>query len=280
MINILDEAYTLIDEEGVEFEKDEAALKKYFNIFNEDYFDGKLDPIPLKWFKAAGKHGHFLPSYKVKEHKCYPVEIGLNMNACGTFAAFRNVFVHEMLHYYVDVYIGLPEENWRAAEYYANMGDRQRLRGALRNTQETCHAYEWARLAKELNEKYPELGNIETYATANGETGIALYDRKYVVDWCKKNVILRHIKNGMKYIYCISVNSAEWKNIQKYIQAGNGPSYYSGHWERLWPTLDNKDFRPLKTFRSLDRYYFASSFENDGKYAKMIRKVSELGNIN
>lgn len=279
MINILDEAYTLIDEEGVEFEKNEAALKKYFNIFNEDYFDGKLDPIPLTWFKAQTKHGYFLPSFKIKEQKCYPVKIGLNLNACGTFAAFRNVFVHEMLHYYVDVYIGLPKENWEMAEYYANRGDRHRVRTNLHNTPETCHAYEWARLAKELNEKYPELGNIETYAVANAETGVALYDKKFVVDWCKKNVILRHTKNGEKYVYCISVNSKDWENIQKYIQTGKGPSNYSGHWERLWPTLDNKDFRHISTSRSINRYYFASGFENDGKYAKMIRKVVDLGYI-
>ena len=278
-MNILNEAYTLVDDEGTEFEKNEAALKKYFQIFNDIYFNGELAPIKLVWFKGSSLHGYFRPRYDIKSHKCIPVQIGLNINASGTFAAFRNVFVHEMLHYYVDVNIGLPEENWIRAEVCLQNFSRNGYRIALRNTQETCHSYEWGRLAKKLSEDFPELGNIEKYAVSNAETGVALYDKKFVVDWCKKNVILRRVKpTGETRIYVVSVNSKDWAGLQKALETGNSSvSSYKGKWERLWPTLDQKEFKLLRTHRSFDWCVKLDYFNTECK--NMIRKVVELGTV-
>lgn len=40
---LLDESFKLTDPDtGEEFEKNDAALKKYFNEFNDIYFGGKL----------------------------------------------------------------------------------------------------------------------------------------------------------------------------------------------------------------------------------------------
>lgn len=277
-MNILDEAYELTDDEGNTFKKDTAALKKYFDIFNQDYFDGKLAPIELVWFSAKKLHGYFRPHFVMDEKRTEGVKIGLNMNACGTFAAFRNTFVHEMLHYYVDVYIGLPDVNWEAAKHYAKTGSRELCRKALRNTQETCHGFEWGRLAKEMSENYLELGNIETYAIPNSETGVALYDKAFVVNWCKKNVILRHTWNGKSGVHCVSVNNADWAKLQEYLAKGTGPSRFKGKWERLWPVLDNQNFKLLRT-RNFDEYYWPELFEGNGKYASLIRKVVDLGTI-
>lgn len=112
MMNILDEAIQLTDDEGRSFEKDTAALKYYFDKFNKTYFNGVLAPIPLDWMKGTRLHGYFSHRTDMINRKFIPVCIKLNLNACGTYAAFRNVFVHEMLHYYVHCYTELPPENW------------------------------------------------------------------------------------------------------------------------------------------------------------------------
>lgn len=273
MMNILDEAIQLTDDEGRSFEKDKAALKYYFDKFNKTYFNGVLAPIPLDWMKGTRLHGYFSHRTDMINRKFIPVCIKLNLNACGTYAAFRNVFVHEMLHYYVHCYTELPTENWDFAIRRAALRDRTAVKRALRTSDETCHKFEWKRLADKLSEDYPELGNIERYAVKNTETGVALMDKDYVAEWAMKNVMLKQEDRGKTYYYVLSVNCPDWKSLQEAISKGSsGQRRFCGKWTRLFSTLDPNNFVQLRTMRDMSRFYYSINPE-------MIRRERELGNV-
>lgn len=274
MENILLESVQLTDDEGRTFDKDNESLKYYFNKFNDTYFDGKLAPIPLEWASMTNTFGFFKHRPDMQNRKIVPICIKLNKNACGNYADFRNTFVHEMLHYYVDCYIGLPEENWNAAIIAAKFHDKARLNRALRCTAELCHEFDWKRLAIELSEKYPELGNIERYVVKNNETGIGQYDKQYIGQWCMKNVILRRTNlNGARAYIIVSKNNKDYLTLQNALAKGSSPWYrYIGKWERIWPTLDPAKFELYRVSRDFTRGY--------NKIAdSMIRKVDELGEV-
>ena len=271
MMNILDEAIQLTDDEGRSFEKDKAALKYYFDKFNKTYFNGVLAPIPLDWMKGTRLHGYFSHRTDLANRKFIPVCIKLNINACGTYAAFRNVFVHEMLHYYVHCYTELPPENWDFAIRRAALRDRTAVKRALRTSDETCHKFEWKRLADKLSEDYPELGNIERYAVKNTETGVALMDKDYVAEWAMKNVMLKQEFQGKSYYYVLSVNCPDWKSLQEALASGkSGQQRFCGKWTRLFSTLDPTNFVQMRTMRDMSRYYYSINPE-------MIRREREIG---
>ena len=273
MMNILDEAIQLTDDEGRSFEKDKAALKYYFDKFNKTYFNGVLAPIPLDWMKGTRLHGYFSHRTDMINRKFIPVCIKLNLNACGTYAAFRNVFVHEMLHYYVHCYTELPTENWDFAIRRAALRDRTAVKRALRTSDETCHKFEWKRLADKLSEDYPELGNIERYAVKNTETGVALMDKDYVAEWAMKNVMLKQEDRGKTYYYVLSVNCPDWKSLQEAISKGSsGQRRFCGKWTRLFSTLDPNNFVQLRTMRDMSRFYYSINPE-------MIRREREIGTV-
>ena len=270
-MNILDEAIQLTDDEGRSFEKDNAALKYYFDKFNKTYFNGVLAPIPLDWMKGTRLHGYFSHRTDLANRKFIPVCIKLNINACGTYAAFRNVFVHEMLHYYVHCHTELPPENWDFAIRRAALRDRTAVKRALRTSDETCHKFEWKRLADKLSEDYPELGNIERYAVKNTETGVALMDKDYVAEWAMKNVMLKQEFQGKSYYYVLSVNCPDWKSLQEALASGkSGQQRFCGKWTRLFSTLDPTNFVQMRTMRDMSRYYYSINPE-------MIRREREIG---
>lgn len=273
MMNILDEAIQLTDDEGRSFEKDNASLKYYFDKFNKTYFNGVLAPIPFEWMKGTRLHGYFSYRTDLANRKFIPVCIKLNLNACGTYAAFRNVFVHEMLHYYVHCHTELPSENWDFAIRRAALRDRAAVRRALRSSDETCHKFEWKRIADKLSEDYPELGNIERYAVKNTETGVALMDKDYVAEWAMKNVMLKQEYQGKSYYYVLSVNCPDWKSLQEAISKGSsGQRRFCGRWTRLFSTLDPNNFVQMRTMRDMSRYYYDIKPE-------MIRREREIGNV-
>lgn len=279
---LLDESFKLTDPNtGEEFEKNNEALKKYFNEFNDTYFEGKLQPISLGWFKGTRVHGYFRPRPNVYESKVEGVEIKLNINACGTFAAFRNTFVHEMLHYYRDCVVGFTEAEWDAARRALSYRAITRYRQILNNTAETAHTGIWKKLADEMSLKYPELGNIERYAVQNTETGVAMMDKKYVVDFCLKNVIVK-VENsylGTAY-FCISKNNVTLNKIINAIKDGKSaseagiPDYFRGKWTREWPTLKPEEFTNIRASRDMTRYLKGSRFPKG-----MIRKEEPIGEL-
>ena len=271
MMNILDEAIQLTDDEGRSFEKDKASLKYYFDKFNQTYFNVVLAPIQLDWMKGSRLHGYFAHRTDMTNRKFIPVCIKLNINACGTYAAFRNVFVHEMLHYYVHCYTELPPENWDFAIRRAALRDRTAVRRALRTSDETCHKFEWKRLADKLSEDYPELGNIERYAVKNTETGVALMDKDYVAEWAMKNVMLKQEYQDKTYFYVVSVNCPDWKTLQEALANGkSGQKRFCGKWTRLFSTLDPNNFVQMRTMRDMSRFYYSIKPE-------MIRREREIG---
>lgn len=273
MMNILDEAVQLTDEDGRTFEKVDSSLKYYFDKFNQAYFNGVLAPIKLTWMKGSKLHGYFAYRPIIKEKRFNPICIKLNLNACGTYAAFRNVFVHEMLHYYVHCYTKLPDECWEIAERRANNRDKAGVDKILRNSKDTCHGFEWGRIAIELSAKHPELGNIERYAVKNIETGVALMDADYVAEWAMKNVMLKQEYKGNTYYYIVSVNCPDWKKLQEALSSGkSGQNRFCGKWTRMFSTLDPNNFVQMRVQRDMSNYYTRIKPE-------MVRRERELGRV-
>ena len=91
-------------------------LNLWFNEFNKKYFNGKLSDIPLDWDNSLDCNGCFCFSVDVFSKKVIPLGIKLKKSNINSFDSFRNVLVHEMLHYYVDCYVNEPtDEQWMQA---------------------------------------------------------------------------------------------------------------------------------------------------------------------
>ena len=130
-----------------------------------------------------------------------------------------------MLHYYRDCVVGFTEAEWDAARRALSYRAITRYRQILNNTAETAHTGIWKQLADEMSLKYPELGNIERYAVQNTETGVAMMDKKYVVDFCLKNVIVKVEDSyfGTAY-FCVSKNNVTLNKILNAIKDGKSAS--------------------------------------------------------
>ena len=138
---------------------------------------------------------------------------------------------------------------------------------------ETCHKFEWKRLADELSEKYPELGNIERYAVKNTETGVAFMDKEYIAQWAMKNVMLKQEYNNKIYYFVVPVTCKDWKDLQNALSTGTTvQKQFCGKWTRLFSTLDPHGFVQLRVFRDMSRFYYEIPKE-------MIRRERELGSI-
>ena len=139
-----------------EFELTQDFLEKAFNKFNEKYFENKLAPIPLKIVEMA-ENGKFTYVANYYGRKFDPIEIKINPNCNQSFSLFRNVLVHEMLHYYVHTYYLPDEDTWAKALCEALRGKRKKSLATLGCSDSTCHGGDWLKLAKKLNSTYKEL---------------------------------------------------------------------------------------------------------------------------
>lgn len=139
-----------------EIELNQEFLEKAFNKFNEKYFDNKLNPIPLKIMDME-ENGKFTYIIHYYDKKFEPIEIKINPRCKQSFSLFRNVLVHEMLHYYVSTYYLPDEDTWAKALCEALRGKRKKSLATLGCSPSTCHGGEWLKLAKKLNSTYKEL---------------------------------------------------------------------------------------------------------------------------
>ena len=140
-----------------EVEHSTSFLKKWFNEFNRKYFNNKLDDIELKWVNdSKEKFGGFYykPRTAKLEEYVEPLYIELSSSVINTFDTFRNVLVHEMVHYYVDCYLNTyTEEQWNKAR---ELGDKEASR-VLGLLPPNNHLGNWLHVASELNSKFKEL---------------------------------------------------------------------------------------------------------------------------
>lgn len=150
---ILEDDYGLTDE----FPLSKKKIEEAFNLYNQLYFNNSLKPIPFKVGRTTSERGCFCYHYDLKNKQMIPLYIKISNKGFVSIKTFRNTMVHEMLHYYVHCIIGHSDFQWNQAISYLRYGQKKKALAALESTDETCHNGKWYELAKEMNEKYPEL---------------------------------------------------------------------------------------------------------------------------
>ncbi|MBR2138648.1 MAG: SprT-like domain-containing protein, partial [Bacilli bacterium] len=169
----------------------DSFIEEWFDEFNRRYFHNKLKDINVSWSSSMEYSGCFKYNVDVFAKTIYPIEIELNKKNINSFDSFRNVLVHEMLHYYVDCYVNKPtDEQWmEAVKLKMTKGETEDYLNALDLGTDKCHLCNWQRLANELNSNHKEL-NI----TAFGDRDIGLNNSK--VDYNNIHLILIKYKNS------------------------------------------------------------------------------------
>ena len=133
-------------------------LSDAFDKFNAKYFDNKLEKIKVTLDDdMKGNVGQFVYSIDFSGRTFKPWGIKIDKYCQSSLAEFRNILVHEMLHYYVHCYTEIPEEDWQEAYFYYCRGNKRKYKSLLGCSDATCHNGVWLKMAKQLNSKFKEL---------------------------------------------------------------------------------------------------------------------------
>ena len=167
-------------------------LKKYYDEYNNLYFDGELPEITLR-YKNIRPHGVCV-SFQNRETKLLRLDrIEISNKYHMSYENFRNILVHEMIHAYLSV---------------------------NQMTEREMHGIKFRRVMRQINNAHPELD-----VALNAEMeGIAQQNKKtfdvFLVD--------KH-RGPNQYIIvtCKPENSDEWLDaiIRRYYGSGSGLTY-------------------------------------------------------
>lgn len=135
-------------------------LNKEFSKFNKKYFNNELKPIKFTWSKRL-KYAMGITYYNTNEtnDKIITRTIRLSTNWIKTYSEFRDVFVHELCHYWVNEQI--TNKQIKKAMIVGN-GDI--FKGLNMKGNGDVHLGNWIKKANELNDKFSEL-----LITSNGK---------------------------------------------------------------------------------------------------------------
>ena len=160
--------YDVNDFQEIELTQDflESAYKK----FNTKYFNNALPDIPLFIAKGDDQVGAFKYSIDWGNKRITPIDITVDPKLNKSLSAFRNTLVHEMLHFYVDCFVNhFSSDIWANALFLYLRGKTSKWKSLLKCSDAQAHGGEWLRLAKKLNNKYPELGITRNCFVSNNE---------------------------------------------------------------------------------------------------------------
>lgn len=172
-----------------EIEYTSSFIKTWFDKFNQKYFDNKLNNINTNWDNSIDCNGCFVFSIDVFLKEITPLSIKLKPKNISSFDSFRNVLVHEMLHYYVDCFDSdLSDNDWlKAVQIKMTKGEQDKeFLDTLRLSSNKCHEGNWLKLANNLNSKYKELS-----ISAFGDRDIGLSSSD-TIDY--KNIHLMYVR--------------------------------------------------------------------------------------
>ena len=154
--------------------KELEYITSKFNEYNERYFNGELPKIPLTIDNTLGNvWGRFESVTDILNHSWRPKQILLNMQNLQDEQVLRNVFVHEMTHYWDCITNQPTNEQWEKVNkmqknFYpiilANAGNKylrivywQSVYLILGLHFEDDHSPKFKEKCHELNEKFTEL---------------------------------------------------------------------------------------------------------------------------
>ena len=264
------------------FDKTNDLLLKYYNKYNVLYFENKLNKLELQFIKSPlNKHfvGKFNYSIDYVTHNIIPNKIELVSDYINDYESFRNILVHEMLHYYVVIIKN--KYNWTLTDQYikTNNIDVKNIHEdddfismkKLKLDEENAHKGIWKEMANELNATYKEL-NIS-------------YKDNLIVDedyknWYIKNIsILMNEKEEKTEIHVLDKNLQDYKNLMKKIEEGEFyKELFIGKWYELKPHIENIN-QIILTCQEHNYFDFNFYLKNKGWFNKNFDKKF-IGTIN
>lgn len=168
MLNIVNTIKQFIHRNDLKF------IYKKFDEYNERYFNGELPALKMVINNDLGQiWGQFNYFTQLDKEIISPVQIQLNMKELKNVYVFRNVLIHEMVHYW-DCLKNPPsvvewananaiKEKW--GDFVVQHADNELIRlgywSAINNViglyTDDDHSPEFKEKCHELNEKFPEL---------------------------------------------------------------------------------------------------------------------------
>lgn len=154
--------------------KDLKYITSKFNEYNKRYFNGELPKIKMVVNNELGKiWGQFNYYTQLDEETITPMQIQLNMKELKNEFLFRNVLIHEMVHYW-DCLKNPPsvvewanakaiKEKWgdfvvkNADNEFIRLGYWTAINNAIGLHTDNDHSPEFKEKCHELNEKFTEL---------------------------------------------------------------------------------------------------------------------------
>lgn len=225
----------LKDDEGYEFELTEDKLKMYFYIFNDKYFNNKLKSIPLYCVNvntASNRNelGDLQTKIDLNNNKIINYCININVDRIKDFSTFRNALVHEMIHYYVNVYYPPTKDMWSEVHTFIRKQNsnenyiKSKINDILKQDEDHLHQGKWLEMATKLNDEFKELNITEITEGIN-------IDPDYIKNYINTYKLLWHNKEEL---YIFNKDNNNYKNILITLQKGSSKNKdFEGDWYEL-----------------------------------------------
>ena len=195
---------TLLKENSYSISETEA--NKYFDEFNTKYFNNKLEKIPVIITAPEENDklnlndiGKTIANIYYTYRSIVTEEILLNKNKIYSFEEFRDALVHEMIHYYVNVYYPPKPSNWvnvqnqYTEEELKNPKNLISIFTTLEIIDNQNHEGHWNDMANKLNDDFTELNIIDSKKQVSPEY-IKNYISKHTIYTINDKLFV--LKNG------------------------------------------------------------------------------------
>lgn len=213
--------------------------EKKFKEFNKKYFGGKLKTVPVYWVRTSGKNGCCKASFDIVKQQVVTKCIELSSNKLETYEAFRNTFVHEMIHYWVNSTISKEQIN--EANHAGKCGSRA-WRKAMFWGDTLCHEGRWRQKAQEINAEFKELNilRMDGNSSLANRTATGRIKKSALTEANGLHALIN--TNGSRRFFTV-VNDETYKSLLKKIKEGDKTWPYDGEWAEY--TFDPKKFAEL-----------------------------------
>ena len=149
-------------------------IHKKFDEYNEKYFNGELPKLPMVVNNDLGQiWGQFNYFTQLDKEIISPIQIQLNMKELKNVYVFRNVLIHEMVHYWDCIKNQPSVVEWananaikeKCGSFVVANSDNEQIRLTYWNVinyalglhTDNDHSPKFKEKCHELNEKFPEL---------------------------------------------------------------------------------------------------------------------------